>query len=395
MIALWPDDDNPTHLFVCDESSSNPAVQRVDLSLPPASNASTVLTGLSSCDPIRRTPWGTIVAGEESTTGGFYEIISPLTVNSVAVTNRATGATSDPTHVVKRKAVGQLAFEGQAILPNGTMFFGDELRPGGGNPGGGIYKFVPTHPWSGGAPITMPTQSPFDSGQLYGLVVGSAGDNGQGTEIGQGQWVAINPLQFIDGNGNIPLRSYQALLHFTGYYRPEDMDLDPIAFENGEVRACWTNTGRMSNGGGSTTETGSIYGEVMCVTDVENAAAPSGATPTVRRFIAGDRQANYFDNVAFQPHTGNLIVLEDGEVEVTKPGGGTELRGNDIWLCLPDGEDKDVQSDGCIRVASLTDTSSEPTGFIFAGSGETAYVSLQHRSANAGALLKISGFKVR
>jgi len=28
-IALWPDSDHPTHLFVCDEETSNPAVQRV------------------------------------------------------------------------------------------------------------------------------------------------------------------------------------------------------------------------------------------------------------------------------------------------------------------------------------------------------------------------------
>src|SRR5262245_29800809 len=33
-IALWPNDDHPTHLFVCDEESQNPAVQRIDLSLP-------------------------------------------------------------------------------------------------------------------------------------------------------------------------------------------------------------------------------------------------------------------------------------------------------------------------------------------------------------------------
>ena len=33
-IALWPDDDNPTYLFVCDEETSVPAVQRVDLSKP-------------------------------------------------------------------------------------------------------------------------------------------------------------------------------------------------------------------------------------------------------------------------------------------------------------------------------------------------------------------------
>src|SRR4029079_6569442 len=118
---------------------------------------------------------------------------------------------------------------------------------------------------------------------------------------------------------------------------------------------------------------------------------PGGAIPTVRRFIAGNPQANYFDNVAFPPHTGNLVVLEDGEVEVVKKDGTTELRGNDIWMCLPDGDDDDVQSDGCIRIASLTDTSSEPTGFIFAGSGEYAFVNLQHRSTGVGALLKISG----
>ena len=35
-IALWPNDDHPTHLFVCDEETSNPAVQRVDLSAPPS-----------------------------------------------------------------------------------------------------------------------------------------------------------------------------------------------------------------------------------------------------------------------------------------------------------------------------------------------------------------------
>src|SRR5262245_29950527 len=30
-IAMWPDDDHPRYLFVCDEETTNPAVQRVDL----------------------------------------------------------------------------------------------------------------------------------------------------------------------------------------------------------------------------------------------------------------------------------------------------------------------------------------------------------------------------
>jgi secreted PhoX family phosphatase len=55
-----------------------------------------------------------------------------------------------------------------------------------------------------------------------------------------------------------------------------------------------------------------------------------------------------------------------------------------------------------VRFASIRDTSAEPTGFIFTGSGESAYVNIQHRAANDalgpgnhGALVKISGFKVK
>jgi secreted PhoX family phosphatase len=398
MIAMWPDDTNPRYLFVCDEAGGTPSVQRVDLTQPASANATTIVTGLSSCDPIRRTAWGTIIAGEETTSGGIYEIFQPDTIAApVAVINRATGATSDATRVVKRKAVGQLAWEGNALLPDGTMYMVDELRPGAGNPGGGVYKFIPDFPWTGGV-ATVPAQSPLASGKLYGLKVGSNGDNGQGTEIGQGVWAEINvsnPLAYQDANGNIVLRSAQTALKWNGYYRPEDMELDPLALARGEVVACVANTGRMSNGGGSAVETGSIYGEVVCLTEVPNAAAVGRAVPTVRRFIAGDRQANYFDNLAFQPRTGNLVVLEDGEVEVIKANGTTELRGNDIWMCLPDGADRDVQSDGCVRILSLKDTTAEPTGFIFTGTGEEAFVTIQHRSTNTGALLKISGFRVR
>jgi hypothetical protein len=394
-IALWPNDSHPTHLFVCDESSSNPAVQRVDLSLPAASNATTILTGITACDPIRRTPWGSLTVAEEATDGGTYEILNPLSIVSpIAVTNRATGATSDP-RVVKRKALGQLAFEGNPVLPDGTIIFGDELRPGGGNPGGALYKFVPTFPFTTGGIITVPSASPLASGELFGLRVGSAGDNGQGTEIGQGTWVPIDEVAISDANGNIRLRLAQTSLKLTGYYRPEDMDIDPIARSNDEVRVCWTNTGRMSNGGGSAEETGSIYGEVMCLTDEPDAAAPSGGIPTVRRFVAGNPHFNYFDNIAFQPHTGRVALTEDGEVLVVKEDGTTELRGNDILLCLPDEDDDDVQSDGCVRIASLRDTASEPTGIIFTGSGESMFVSLQHRATGVGALLKISGFDVR
>jgi secreted PhoX family phosphatase len=85
----------------------------------------------------------------------------------------------------------------------------------------------------------------------------------------------------------------------------------------------------------------------------------------VTRFVEGDTIANSFDNVAFQPGTGILYVIED------HPNG-------DIWACLPDGGDRDNRTDGCIRILTVKDTSAEPTGFIFSADGMTAYVSIQH-----------------
>ena len=412
-IALWPNDDHPTHLFVCDEETSNPAVQRVDLSRPANANVTTIVTGLGACDPVRRTPWGTIIVAEEAgATGGLYEIIDPAHINApINVINRDAGITSDPNHLVKRKAVGSLSFESFGIKGDGTMIYGDELAPSGGNAGGALYKFVPTVPYPGGTPITLPNLSPLASGTIYGLRVAAAGSSnwGQGAETGKGAWVLVNqagagvtdPI-----NGNVILRTAQLLQKFTGYYRPEDMDVDPIALENGVFRACWANTGRMSHVGGSLVENGGVYSEVMCLVEEPPSLAvpapPTGTIPTVSRFIPGDMTAQMYDNVAFQPHTGNVVLLEDGPTSLVtslQPGAVQELRGNDLWMCLPDGADKDVQSDGCVRFASLRDTTAEPSGFIFTASGEEAYVHLQHRdvdnAANRGSLMKISGFRVR
>lgn len=410
-IALWPNDDHPTHVFVCDEETSNPAVQRVDLSKQANANATTIVTGLSSCDPVRRTPWGTIIVAEEAgATGGLYELIDPLHITvPINVSDRGVGTTSDPLHLVKRQAVGSLSFEGIALQDDGTMIFADELAPSGGNAGGGIYKFVPAIPYTGGGPITVPAQSPLAAGAIFGLRVAASGSSnwGQGAETGRGTWVAVNlsGANVVDTNGNVILQTAQKLQLFTGYYRPEDMDIDPIAAKNGVFRACWANTGRMSHTDSSVVENSGVESEVMCLVENPPSTAvptpPTGTIPTVERFVTGSHERAMYDNVAFQPRTGNLVILEDGPVNVVKEDGTTEKRGNDLWICLPDGKDDDELSDGCVRFASVRDTTAEPSGFIFVGSGEEALLHIQHRAINdaklpvsAGALIKISGFKV-
>jgi secreted PhoX family phosphatase len=249
--------------------------------------------------------------------------------------------------------------------------------------------------------------SPLASGTIYGLRVAAAGSSnwGQGAETGKGRWEPVNlaTAGVVDADGDILLRTAQAAQRFTGFYRPEDMDIDPIAAEHGVFRACWANTGRMSHADRSLVENGAVNSEIMCLVEEPPSAAvpspPTGTIPTVERFVPGDREGNMYDNVAFQPHTGNLVVLEDLASLSAVTENETELRGDDLWMCLPDGDDKDQQTDGCVRLGSLRDTTAEPSGFIFLGSGEEAFVNLQHRSVDEsgghGSLLKISGFKVR
>ena len=84
-----------------------------------------------------------------------------------------------------------------------------------------------------------PGQSPLVSGSIFGLRVAAQGSSnwGQGAETGNGAWVAVNlaGAGVMDAAGNIILRNAQALQRFTGYYRPEDMDIDPIALEERRV----------------------------------------------------------------------------------------------------------------------------------------------------------------
>lgn len=152
MIALWPDDTNPTHLVFCNEQgTSAPGLQRLDLA---TGDVATILTGTASCDPVHRTAWGTLVFGEEAGSGGgVYELVDPLHTTGVTL-NRAAHTASGGVgagNIAYRGALGNLSFEGLALFGNGVTYYGDENRPSSGNAGGAIYKFVPSTPWSGGS----------------------------------------------------------------------------------------------------------------------------------------------------------------------------------------------------------------------------------------------------
>src|SRR5689334_4386759 len=68
-MVLWPDATNPTHLIACNEQGGTEvAVQRITLATGAVETILAAGTsgdpGMSTCDPVRKTPWGTIVVGE-------------------------------------------------------------------------------------------------------------------------------------------------------------------------------------------------------------------------------------------------------------------------------------------------------------------------------------------
>ncbi len=380
MFAFWPSATAPTHAIFCIEGGNevigllpngadklNPSVQAIDLE---TGEVTTLLRGMNRCDGIRNTAWGTVLATEETSDGQAYEIIDPLSMINHTVVDRSTGlivdADGNPSqHVAKRDALPTMAWEGLTVLHSGVVIAGDELRPGdwdlagdGGDDsdvdGGAIFKFVPAVPHMAGM-ISDLSDSPLVSGSVYAARIscreGTSSsftvNYGQGCEVGNGSWIPVTAADARrDANNN----------GATGYYRPEDLHRDPTWKGEG-VRYCWTNTGR---------EAAQHYGEVVCGVDSDPLLADETiASLVVNRFVEGDRDFNSVDNLAFQPNSGNLYVVEDH-------------KNGDIFACLPDGADRDIKTDGCVKMLSVKDQSAEPTGFGFNGDGSVALLSIQH-----------------
>jgi hypothetical protein len=369
-MVLWPR-SNPQYIIGCNEEGvAQPALQKISLA---TGAATTIATGLSDCDPVRATPWGTVLFGEENgSVGAMYELIDPLSVVGATI-NNVTGVSSSP-NIRRANTLGFLSFEGLGILSNGVTYYGDELSASNGAPAGAYYKFVPTTPWSGGAAITSLDQSPYASGTIYGLRVGQGSNFGQGFSYGTGAW------QLLTSTPGQQLRPLATTAKLTGYYRPEDLSLDEAAIAGGKVRFCGNNTGR---------DAARYWGETVCITDGTVAGATSQSSgPQVQLFVQGSPELNMPDNIAYQASRQNWILEEDGSTGDFIDG----ARNDDLWDCLRDGADDDTLSDGCVRIASLNDLDAESTGGFFDSTGQHYYVSIQHNSSGFGTILDITGW---
>lgn len=385
MMAFWPNGTDPEWLIACNEQGAG-QIGLVRINIATGDSEVIVTSGLRSCDPVHRTPWGTIVFAEEAgPTGRLYEMVNPLATTNVVV-NPADGSTSDgvggtgASNIVARPALGTLSWEGIGIYPNGVVYYGDELRPSNGTPGGAYYKFIPTTLRSPDAgPITSLVQSPLTAGKVYGLRLGlrSGGtDYGQGTQTGLGRWLLVADVPGVN------LGAVAATLKLTGYYRPEDLAIDLAALAAGDVRWCAANTGNEENDRN--------FGETICLTDgtIAGAAVTPGtlgaSVPQVTFLAVGNPQLAMMDNVAYQPGRGSWVLHEDGD----------QLQGNnDLWACMDDGQDADLLSDACIRIGTLNDLNAEWTGGVFTADGTRFFVSVQHNVTGKGVVLEVTGWK--
>ena len=358
-----------------------PGVVRIELA---TGSVATIVTGTTSCDPTRRTPWGTIVFGEEAGQSG-----QALRTDRPVEHDWRNARPSDR-HVqrrcrrsrtsITRTALGTGPFEGFGILDDGTTYVdGDDsgFGPKNGGPGNFFYKFIPSTPFTGTATDHRSRAVAVRRGRRTSVcesvsapttarAVSSASPNG-----------SHSPTPTT--RTSRPPDSRRGSPATTAWKTPTST--------TSRSRTEWSGCARHRPATRPTTSTARSSASPTAPSRKREA---NTAVPEMQPFVFGgtSQGINMPDNIAFQPRTGNAMLHEDAETTFETP------HNNDLWDCLPDGADQDLLSDGCIRIATLNDLTAEWTGGIFDASGKHFYVSIQHNISGQATILDITGWDV-
>ncbi|HEY9229557.1 MAG TPA: alkaline phosphatase PhoX [Gemmatimonadaceae bacterium] len=284
-------------------------------------------------DGIAWTPWGMIIASEESDPSAAKDPTLPTAVGGhVYEINPTTGAAQ------VRPAVGARSHEGLRFDKQGNLYGISESSPGY------IFKFVPDR------------RNDLSAGQLYALKI----VQDQGDRTGYGVWVAL------DRNAVVLNSQAEATAKgATGYVRPEDLE---IGTSSGDDKA------------GNDILFAAITGEdrVLAI-DLDPKGGEKGqvyVSDYVRDGVNAPADFDAPDNLALDQR-GNLYITED-------PGGtassGKKV-GDDVWFAPANAASK-AQSLPIRRFFSITDCDAEPTGIYVSPSGKTLFVNIQHRGGS-------------
>lgn len=318
-------------------------------------------------DGIVWTPWGTILAAEETNraavrdpqvpqaeAGLVYEFFLDLNDPSKLDPSRERIVPGDGTNDVvrdgirARPAIGSRSHEGLRFDAEGNLYGIAESSP---PTGGYIYKFVPDR------------KGDLSTGQLYALrIVRPDGDR-----TGQAIWVALDRAS-VQVNSDKDATAKQA----TGYGRPEDVEIatstgryDPsIMFVaiTSEHRVLGIDLDPSRSRG-----RGHDEGD----DDDRRRRNRNGGTAYVFDYVRADMNAPADfaspDNLALDKG-GNLYIAEDPS---TPPGA-------DLWVAVPGRSSRSAARE-TVRFASLSDCAAEPSGIYFDVSKSILYVTVQHR----------------
>jgi hypothetical protein len=286
-------------------------------------------------DGIAWTPWGTILAAEETSPPGAPDPNVPqATAGLVYEINPETGA------AVARPAVGARSHEGLRFDKQGNLYGISESNPGY------IYKFVPDK------------KNDLSSGQLYALKL----TLDLGDRTGSGEWVALDRAA-VQINSVAEATAKGA----TGYNRPEDLEIG-------------TSTG--SDKRGNKVLYAAITSEDRVLAIDLDPPGPGNKlviTDYVRDGVNAPTDFDAPDNLALD-NSGNLYITED-------PGGSapTKTLGDDVWFA-PYNPQSAAQSLPVKRFFSITDCNAEPTGVYMSVSNKTLFVNIQHRGGDGADL---------
>ncbi len=284
-------------------------------------------------DGIAWTPWGTILAAEETAPAALPDPDVPGILNgSVYEIDPRTGIS------LVRPAIGARSHEGMRFDAGGNLYSISERSPGY------IYRFKADHPHD------------LSSGELSVLkLVEDLGDR-----TGWGVWVPLDRNQ-VRLNSDAAADSAGA----TGYARPEDVE---------------TGTSTGDDGRGGRMLYVAITGEdrVLAIDLEAGKGARRGqvlVTDYVRDGVNAPADFDAPDNLALDKD-GNLLITED-------PGGTApaKTKGDDVWFA---GFDQSSQGKSLPieRFLSITDCNAEPTGVYFSKSGRSLFVNIQHRAGD-------------
>jgi uncharacterized protein len=299
-------------------------------------------------DGIVWTPWGTILAAEETTqaavrdpqvpdarAGLVYEyFIDPDDPSELDTDDPRDNVAPFDDGVAVRPALGSKSHEGMRFDARGYHYGISESNPGG------IFRFVPER------------EGDLSEGVLQALRT----ENGR---TGEGKWVTIPaPEARTDAQAAATARGAN------GYNRPEDV-------ETGE------STGVDVNNSGNT-----LYVAMTGTHEVIAVDLSTRNRPFAYQYVGATEAGNAVAGEFHMPD--NLALDRQGNLAITEDPGGTpssgKTMGDDIWIAEPQSGTRQPAGE-VARFASIKDCLAEPTGVYFALEGTSAFIAGTPREA--------------